>query len=197
MPQIAVKLSSDCFSRLKRLAWQGETTYAKIIESALAAYQPEASPVSETNKLRELIDAAMQPVLARLAMLESMGLVKHPHHPTSISVQVAQEAPEMAIEAQGIAKAGHEQEGAQIAAQGVVGDADEPANAFPSILSPPNLQATRPTVKEKIAELIASGMRSPAQIARALNAAGYHTQALTEFSRSNPQITGALKVVEK
>lgn len=103
MPQIAVKVSESIFAKLKRLAHQGRTTYADIIERALSDYEPDTSEhashgASEIHgDLQALIESALQPVLERLAMLESMGIVKHPH-PASITVEIAQNAPEIAVE---------------------------------------------------------------------------------------------------
>jgi hypothetical protein len=53
--------------------------------------------------------------------------------------------------------------------------------------------STNKPIKIFIADLVATGERSPARIARALNGAGYRTGTGTEFQRSNPQIAGALK----
>jgi len=65
----------------------------------------------------------------------------------------------------------------------------EPEESPLSIL--PKKLFTKPT--EFIASLIESGERSPSRIAKALNEAGYRTQALSLFERSNPQITRPLK----
>jgi predicted transcriptional regulator len=76
MKQIAVKISDDAYERLQRFAHQGKTTYAVIVENAIAAYQPSEFDSEPTSEIQALIEAALAPVLERLATLESMGLVK-------------------------------------------------------------------------------------------------------------------------
>ena len=181
MPQIAVKISEPIFAKLKRLAHQGQTNYATIVESALSAYEPGASePASDdSSEIRLLIESALQPVLARLEMLESLGFVKH-SHPSSITVEIKpQEADLSASETQPISEPGSAEITPEIAPQ-----AAKSAGAN---------NPSKPTVKAFIADRVAAGERSPAKIAKALNAAGYRTGTGSEFQRSNPQISGALK----
>ncbi len=190
MPQIAVKISEPIFAKLKLLAHQERTTYAVIIERALLAYEPGASEASESSEeIKTLINSALQPVLERLEMLESLGLVKHPH-PTSITVEIAQDAPEPALDAQPIAEHGFDQESPQITSQSSEAETESdtsphPVPAFPA--------PARLTVKEFIAHLVELGERSPTKIAKALNQAGYRTKTGTPFERSSPQIAAALK----
>jgi hypothetical protein len=195
MPQIAVKISEPIFAKLKLLAHQERTTYAVIIERALLAYEPGASEASESSEeIKTLINSALQPVLERLEMLESLGLVKHPH-PTSITVEIAQDAPEPALDAQPIAEHGFDQESPQITSQSVqTGDSEAETESDTSPHPVPAFPApARLTVKEFIAHLVELGERSPTKIAKALNQAGYRTKTGTPFERSSPQIAAALK----
>ena len=197
MPQIAVKISEPIFAKLKRLAHQGQTNYATIVEAALSAYEPGASEHAShgASEIHLLIESALAPVLERLEMLESLGLVKHPH-PSSITVEIAQNAPESALYAQPIAEPQCDAESPKIAvsaAVDVIGR--EAAEASSSILSENEPHQGKKSVKEVIADLVQSGMRSQAAIAQALNQAGYRTQKGTEFERSNPQIKAALDAV--
>jgi hypothetical protein len=68
MPQIAVKVSDGVYAKLKRLAHQGQTNYATIVEAALSAYEPDASHGAShgASEIHLLIESALQPVLARL-----------------------------------------------------------------------------------------------------------------------------------
>ena len=198
MPQIAVKISEPIFAKLKRLAHQGQTNYATIVEAALSAYEPGASEHAShsASEIHLLIESALQPVLARLEMLESLGLVKHPH-PTRITVEIAQDAPESALDAQAISEHWFDQETPEITSQGVqTGDSEAETESDTSPHPVPASPApARLTVKEFIAHLVQLGERSPAKIAKALNQAGYRTQKGTEFERSNPQIKAALDAV--
>lgn len=105
MPQVAFKISEPIFAKLKRLAHQQHANYATIVEAALSAYEPDTSePASHGaseihGDLQALIESALQPVLERLAMLESLGLVKQ-QHPSGLTVQISpQNAPEIAVAA--------------------------------------------------------------------------------------------------
>jgi hypothetical protein len=200
MPQIAVKISEPIFAKLKRLAHQGQTNYASIVEAALSAYEPGASEHASHgateihSDIQALIQSALAPVLERLAMLESLGLVKHPH-PTSITVEIAQDAPESALDAQAIPEHGFDQESPQITSQSVqTGDSEAETESDTSPHPVPAFPApARLTVKEFIAHLVELGERSPTKIAKALNQAGYRTKTGTPFERSSPQIAAALK----
>lgn len=177
MKQIAVKISDQAHDRLQRLAHKQHTNYAMIIEAALSAYEPSASCSSEaSNEIQMLIDTALQPVLERLAILESPGLVS-PYN-----------APESAV----VAEEGLAEGGAEIGSCAVTGPlVEEQGGILPD--RPPNPRKF--TVKEFIAGLVASGERSPTAIARALSDAGYRTGTGSEFKRSNPQIKAALDAV--
>lgn len=183
MPQIAVKLSSASFSRLKRLAWQGQATYANIIESALAVYQPETSELANPipDDLQSAINAALAPVLSRLAAIEAM-----------MQSGTAQDGQERALNGQGIAEQPIDANVPEIAAEDVQGDVGTETDIplHPVRCSP------KLTVHEYVANLIAAGERSPAQIARALNKAGYRTGTGTEYVRSSTVITNPLKAVD-
>jgi hypothetical protein len=177
MPQIAVKISESIFAKLKRLAHQQQATYADIIEKALSAYEPGASEHAShgASEIQALIESALEPVLERLAMLENMGIVKH-QHLSGVTVHVTpQNAPESALDAQPIPKGADNQGTPEIAVS-------EPVSGI-----------QRKTIKEFISDLVTSGERSPAKIAKALNDSGYRTGTGSEFKRSNPQIASALK----
>jgi hypothetical protein len=195
VPQIAVKVSDGVYAKLKRLAHQGQTNYATIVEAALSAYEPVASEASESSEeIKTLIDAALQPVLERLATLEKMGIVKH-QHLSGVTAQISlHNAPEIAVAASGIPEAGSAEEGAEIGLESAVealpGRVEKEASTSPSIL--PNSKAKR-SVKDFIGGLVAAGERSPTKLAQALNDSGYRTGTGSEFKRSNPQIAAALK----
>ena len=186
-------------AKLKRLAHQGQTNYATIVEAALSAYEPGASEHAShsASEIHLLIESALEPVLERLAMLESLGLVKHPH-PTSITVEISQDAPESALDAQPIAEPQCDAESPKIASQGVqTGDSEAETESDTSPHPVPASPAlAQLTVKEFIAHLVQLGERSPAKIAKALNDSGYRTGTGSEFQRSNPQIAGALRGVK-
>lgn len=179
MKQIAVKISDQSHDRLQRLAHQGKTNYATIVEAAIMAYQPLTSETIYTNHdLKSLIEAALGPVLARVAALESMGLVKplNPENSVMVSVEASHQSGDLgASESQGIVEAVADRIAAEIA---------------------PVADKGKPTIKAFIAHLVASSERSPTKIANALNQAGYRTQTKTEFQRSNPQIKAALDAVK-
>ena len=201
MKQIAVKISNEAHDRLQRLAHQAKTNYATIIEAALSVYEPGASENAShsASEIHLLIESAMEPVLERLEMLESLGLVKHPH-PSSITVEIAQNAPEIAVAASGIPEVGSAEKGAEIGLESAIealpGAMENEAGDSLSILSEKEPHHGKKPVKAFIADLVQSGIRSPAKIARALNEAGYRTQAGSEFQRSNPQIASALRGVK-
>jgi hypothetical protein len=195
VPQIAVKISDGIYAKLKRLAHQGQTNYATIIEAALSVYEPGASEASESSEeIKTLIDAALQPVLERLATLEKMGIVKH-QHLSGVTVHVTpQNAPELALDAQPLPEGADNQGTPGIAVSAAVDVIErEAVEAFSSILPEKEPRQGKKSVKEFIASLVQGGERSPSAIARALNQAGYRTQAGSEFKRSNPQIAAALK----
>ncbi len=179
MPQIAVKLSSSSFSRLKRLAWQGETTYANIIESALATYQPETSQLAPTipDDLQSAIDVALAPVLSRLAAIEAM------------QSGTPQNRPESPFEAQPIAEPTLDANAAVEGAAGVK-DAGMELGSEPNKRPHPH---PAQDVHEFVASLIAGGERSPMEIAEKINARGYRTKNGTEYVRSSTVITNPLK----
>jgi hypothetical protein len=198
VPQIAVKISDGVYAKLKRLAHQGQTNYATIVEAALSAYEPVASEASDSSEeIKTLIDAALQPVLERLATLEKMGIVKH-QHLSGVTAQISlHNAPEIAVAASGIPEARSAEKGAEIGLESAVealpGRVEKEASTSPSIL--PDSGPAKRSVKDFIGGLVAAGERSPTQIARALNEAGYRTGAGSEFQRGNPQIASALKGV--
>lgn len=108
MKQIAVKISDAAHERLQRLAHQGRTTYAVIVENALTAYQPSEFDSEPTSEIQALIEAALAPVLERLATLESLGLVKplNPEHGVVVTVESAhQEAHQGAAKGQEVIEA--------------------------------------------------------------------------------------------
>ena len=201
MPQIAVKISEPIFAKLKRLAHQGQTNYATIVEAALSAYEPGASEASESGEeIKTLIDAALQPVLERLATLEKMGIFKH-QNLSGVTVHVTpQNAPESALDAQPLPEGADNQGTPKIAVEAITealtGAMENEAGDSLSILSEKEPHHGKKPVKAFIADLVQSGIRSPAKIARALNEAGYRTQAGSEFQRSNPQIASALRCVK-
>ena len=74
MKQIAIKISDAAHERLQRLAHQGKTTYAVIIENALKAhhFSETSASTSEIHDVQALINAAIAPVLERLEAIESV-----------------------------------------------------------------------------------------------------------------------------
>ena len=193
MKQIAVKISDQAHDRLQRLAHQGKVNYATIVESAIMQYPSSTSETSETSKTdwQGLIDAALVPVLERLAALESVGLVKplSPEQGIVVTVESAHQGGDLgASEGQAVVEVGLAGKAAEIASQAGM-DSMERERASSSILPKER------TVKEFVADLVAAGERSPTAIAKALTAAGYRTGTGSEFQRSNPQIKAALDQV--
>jgi hypothetical protein len=194
MPQVNAKLSESTFTLLKHLAHQQQATYAVIIERALLAYEPGAShgAIHGASDIQALIESALAPVLERLEMLESLGLVKH-QHLSGVTVHVTpQDAPEPALDAQAIPEPQSDEESPKIAVSAAVDVIEgEAAEASSSIL--PDSGPAKRSVKAFIADLVAAGERSPTKLAQALNDSGYRTGTGSEFKRSNPQIAAALK----
>ena len=174
MPQIAVKISEPIFAKLKRLAHQGQTNYATIVEAALSAYEPSTSEASESSEeIHLLIESALEPVLARLEMLESMGIFKH-QHLSGVTAQISlHNAPEIAVAASGIPEVGSAEKGAEIGLESAIEALpEEEAAPFPSISSLP--EQPLPPIETAIKELGRQGHGQQA-IAHELNRRGYRT----------------------
>jgi len=220
MRQIATKISDAAHDRLQRLAHQNKTNFATIIEQAIMAYQPLTSETIDTsNDLQSLIEAALEPVLARVAALESLGLVKplSPEHGVVVSVEASHQGGDLSADDHaGVVEVVADRIASEIA-PGAAVDAIEraaslatPPADYPDVSeskpvaespsspilpdSTPNQR--KPTIKEFIANLVSSGERSPTKIARALNEAGYRTLTGKEFTKGNQQITDALNKVK-
>ena len=186
MRQVNAKLSDSTFTLLKHLAHQQQATYADIIEKALLAYEPSAGdsispPITE---LQKIIDAALQPVLARLHALESLGLVKPLSPDQGIIVSVAPSDLGgflSASDATGIDELGSTGITAEIAVESEIEalpeDHQKPSSSIPS-----KLMSALPPIREAIAELKRKGF-TPQQAADELNKCGYRTKNNTLIKR--------------
>ena len=185
---INARVSAQAALRLKQLSNRLNQSYGEVLTDLLLAV-----PVERADWEGPL--EAMQARIEQLAaMVEAMR---------AGWAGAAQNGAVGDAAAQGIPEAHLDEKAAEIAAESLVdgstsGDLMEEKIEAQADHSSHPVRPKAPaklTVKEFIAKQIEAGERSPSRIARALNESGYLTHARTQFSRSNPQITKALKAV--
>jgi hypothetical protein len=206
---VNAKVSSEAARRLKQISVKRNLSYGEILDELIMGVplpaadweQPLVDALSRITTLENQVAALLSgsttiantetlPSLLTVAKQDTSGL-DEPELACLTDVKAsALEGDLSASEAQGIDEprdAGITAESAPQEARGGM----EKESLPPSIL--PEQSPTKRSVKEFIAGLVANGERSPQAIARALNDAGYRTQARTEFLRSNPQIKKLLE----
>jgi hypothetical protein len=175
---INAKVSAQAALRLRQLSNRQGRSYGEVLTDLLLSV-----PVESADWEAPL--AAMQ---ARIEALETRL--------AGMQQGTPQEAVESPFEAQPMAEQPLDANVAVNASTGVEDAEIEPGSepeepSFP-ILPKILIQPAKP-VHEFVANLIAGGERSPSQIAKALNKAGYRTGTGSEYIRSSTVITNPLK----
>ena len=197
MRQIATKISDAAHDRLQRLAHQNKTNFATIIEQAIMAYQPLTSETIDTsNDLQSLIEAALEPVLARVAALESLGLVKplSPEHGVVVSVEASHQGGDLSADDHaGVVEVVADRIASEIA-PGAAVDAIERAAALATSTTNYPAGKALPPMDIAVLELAKQGMGQTA-IAAELTARGYRADSGKPIKKGHGTITRLVKQV--
>ena len=194
---INAKVSSEAARRLKQIATKRNMSYGEILDGLIMGVPlPTADweePLTDVLSRIELLEAQVSALLSG-----SMPIANTETLPAVVSIAPSALGGDLsASDATRIDEPGPTEITAETAVESEI-EALPEDHQKPSLPTPSNPSPTRTkSVKEAIADLVNSGMRSQTDIARALNAAGYRTQTKTEFIRSNPQIKAALVAVKE